>query len=176
MRPAGELVPHLIERSRERSNFVAAAVRRTRGHVARAEPDRRLLQLLQTATCGAEYEQRDQCRADDEYGTGDERHGRRHLEDDHADWRTPEQDGYRTDWFAIDEHRGEFTETERRWSSRREAVVVGRPRNEHPSARRQLAPQHLAPECEANVIRNSARMVGHLASVNHQHDERLKDF
>src|SRR5262245_5250023 len=130
MRPTGELVPHLVERSRERCNFVAAAVRRTRGHVAGAEPDRRLLQLLQTATCGAEHEQRDQRRADDEYGTGDERHGRRHLADDHANWWTPEQDGYRADRFAIDEHRGEFTETERRRSSRREAVVVGRARNE----------------------------------------------
>jgi hypothetical protein len=59
-RAAGQLVPHLVERSRERCNFVAAAIRCPCRHIARAEPDRRRLQLLQAAAGRAEDEQRDQ--------------------------------------------------------------------------------------------------------------------
>src|SRR4030095_2082807 len=108
----------------ERAPLRAAPGRPTRGHVPGAELDRRLLQLLQTATCGAEHEQRDQRRADDEHRTGDERHRRRHLADDPDAWRAPEQDGHRADRLAIEEHGGEFAEAKWRWSARREAVVI----------------------------------------------------
>src|SRR4030095_3579871 len=100
------------ERPRKRGNFVAAAIRSARGHVAGAEPDRCRLQLLQTATCGTEHEQRDQYRTDDEHRSSNERHCRSQLADDHADWRTTEQNRHGADRLAIQEHGGEFTETE----------------------------------------------------------------
>ena len=59
-RAVGELVAHLVERSRQRRNLVTTAVGSARRHVARTEADGRLLELLHPAARRPEHEQRDQ--------------------------------------------------------------------------------------------------------------------
>ncbi len=175
LRAARELVAHLVERPRERRHLVAAALGRARRQVASAEADRGLLQLLHPPPGGTEHEHRDQRRADDQHRPADQRHRRRELADDHAERRPSQEHRHRSDRLAVHEHRGELAELERRRAAA-EPVVIGPPGNEDASARGKLAARDLAPQRVAHHVRDERGMIGDLAAVAHQHDERLEDL
>ena len=156
----GELVAHLVERSRERRHLVAAAIGRARGHVAGAEADGRFLQLPHACRArGPKTNSAISAEPTTSTRSADERHRRRQLADDHPHRRPSEQHGHRADRDAIDEDRGELTEAGT-VAARRGPVVIGPARDEHAAAGRELAARHLAPQRVAHVVRDSDGMIG----------------
>ena len=107
-RPAGQFQCHLVERSRESGDFVAAVVGCTSVQIARSQSFCGLLHGLQTPTCGAEDYECDHHHPDAQHPRRHRCHRRTEPRQDPPERRASGQDHDPADRHTGEEDRREF--------------------------------------------------------------------